>query len=85
MGYTIGNSALQRRQIVKPDILAYIQGIPNDIHGIARTLKNVRTTRGYYNIRHRFTTIMSLFKLALLLKERICYQRERILSFKSSS
>ena len=41
--------------------------------------------KGDYCIKQRFFIIASLFKWELLLKERICFQREQILSFKSSS
>ena len=40
----------------------------------ARTLKKVT----YYYIKHWLSTIMSLFKLELFLRERICSQREQI-------
>ena len=53
--------------------------------GVARTLKMLRTSKGDYWIKQSFSSIAPLFKWELLLNERICYQRARILSFKSSS
>ena len=43
------------------------------------------TSKGDYWIKQWFSSIASLFKWKLLLKERICSQRERIFSFKNSS
>ena len=52
---------------------------------VARTFKKLRTSKGGHSIKQCFSTITSLFEMELLLKERICSERERILSFKSSS
>ena len=54
-------------------------------NGVARTLKKLRTSMGDLCIKQWFSSIASLFKLELLLKERICSQREQILCFMSSS
>ena len=60
--------------------------INNPLHGVARTLKKLRISTGDYWIKQWFSSIPSFFsKEELLLKEGICSQRERILSFKSSS
>ena len=54
-------------------------------NGVARTLKKLRTPKGDYWIKQSFSSIAPILKWKLPLKERICSQRERILSFKSSS
>ena len=55
------------------------------INSVARTLKKLRTSKGDYCIKQWFSKITSLFKVELLVKERICSQRGRSFSFKSSS
>ena len=54
-------------------------------NGVARMLKKLRTSKGDYWIKQRVTSITPIFKKELLLKERICSQREQILSFMSCS
>ena len=69
-------------------LIPYSQNLSSALssaNGVARTLKKIRTSKGDYCIKYWFSTIISLFKLELLLKERIRSHRERILSLKSNS
>ena len=55
-------------------------------NGVARTLKTIlHTSKRDYWIKPWFSSFGSLFKMGTFLKERFRSQRERILSFKSSS
>ena len=56
-----------------------------NLNGVVRTLKKLRTSKGDYWIKQWFSSIASLFKWKVLLKKRICSQREQILSFIRSS
>ena len=55
------------------------------VNGVAKTMKKLRISKGDYWIKQWVSTVASLFKCERLLKERISSQRERILSFMSSS
>ena len=57
------------------------------VNGVARTLKKSPHIKGrlLYQSVILFNRVASFFKWELLLKGRICSQRERIVSFKSSS
>ena len=53
--------------------------------GVAKKLIKLHTSKRDHWIELWLSSIVSFFKWKLLLKERICSQRERILSFKISS
>ena len=54
---------------------------PICINGVARVLKKLRTSKGDYWIKHWVSSVASLSILGTLFKERIGFQRERILPF----
>ena len=55
------------------------------VNGIARMLKKLRTSKGTTVSSNNSLQVRPFSKWELLSKERICSQREQILSFKSSS
>ena len=66
-------------------LLHSVQKETQQLQWSSQNAEKLRTSKGDYWNKQRLSSTAPLFKMGTILKERICSQREQILSIKSSS